>query len=84
MILEQKPIEYGIDRNIWTGEILSNVIKYRWNIELKSARIYEILAEFNLSYQKAHRDYANADKEQQKQFVSTLKKNWSAEKRRIK
>ncbi|WP_029638074.1 winged helix-turn-helix domain-containing protein [[Scytonema hofmanni] UTEX B 1581] len=74
MILEQKPIKYGIDRNIWTGEILSNVIKYRWNIELKSARIYEILAELNLSYQKAHRDYANADKEQQKQFVSTLKK----------
>ena len=30
--------------------------------------------ELNLSYKKAHRDYANASKEQQKEFIWTLKK----------
>ena len=24
MLLEQKPTDYGIDRNIWTGKIISN------------------------------------------------------------
>ena len=76
MLLEQKPIDYGINRNIWPGEIISSVIKSKWKLELKTTRIYEILQSLNLSYQKAHRDYANADEEQQKQFLSTSKKNW--------
>jgi len=84
MLLEQKPLDYGIDRNIWTGEIISSVIKSKWEVELKITRIYEILHSLNLSYQKAHRDYANADEEQQKQFVSTLKKNWKADRKRKK
>ncbi|BAY85173.1 hypothetical protein NIES267_46720 [Calothrix parasitica NIES-267] len=74
MLLSEKPIDYGIDRNIWTGEIISNVIELRWGVKLKTTRIYEILNELNLSYQKAHRDYANASKEQQKEFIWTLKK----------
>lgn len=75
MLLEQKPIDYGIDRNIWTGKIISSVIESRWEIQLKTTRIYEILDELKLSYQKAHRDYDHADEDQQKIFVSTLKKN---------
>jgi transposase len=75
MLQEQKPIDYGIDRYIWTGKIISTVIKQRWGIELKDSRIYEVLDSLNLSHQKAHRDYANADKERQQQFVETLKKN---------
>ena len=39
-----------------------------------TGRIYEIIQELNLSYQKAHRDYSNADKAKQKQFVEQLKK----------
>lgn len=74
MLLSDKPIVYGIDRNIWTGKVISNVIESRWGVKLKSTRIYEILNELNLSYQKAHRDYANADKEQQKLFIWKLKK----------
>ncbi|MHC5939579.1 winged helix-turn-helix domain-containing protein, partial [Nostoc sp.] len=62
----------------------SSVIKSKWEIELKTTRIYEILHSLNLSYQKAHRDYDNADEEQQKQFVSTLKKNWKADRKRKK
>lgn len=74
MVLSDKPTDYGIDRNIWTGEIISSVIELRWGVKLKTTRIYEILNELNLSYQKAHRDYANASEEQQKTFISNLKK----------
>lgn len=74
MLLEQKPKDYGIDRHIWTGKIICTVIHKRWGVSLKDSRIYEILAELNLSHQKAHRDYANADPQKQTQFVETLKK----------
>lgn len=84
MLQEQKPRDYGIDRYMWTGKIISTVIKQRWGIELKDSRIYEILDSLNLSHQKAHRDYANADKERQQQFVETLKKNSNPSRRRKK
>jgi transposase len=76
MILEQKPTDYGIDRYIWTGAILCEVIQKRWDVELKDSRVYELLKELGLSYQKGHRDYANADAQVQKSFVEQIKKNW--------
>jgi hypothetical protein len=30
MLWSQKPTDYGIDRNIWTGEIISTVLKQKW------------------------------------------------------
>ena len=42
--------------------------------KLKQKQLNLELGELNLSYQKGHRDYANADKDQQKQFVELLKK----------
>lgn len=74
MLLEQKPTDYGIERQIWTGKIIVEVIAKIWNVELKDSRIYQILDEMGLSHQKAHRDYENADSEVQKEFVSTIKK----------
>ena len=74
MLLEQTPQDYSIDRNLWTAKIMIQVIDQKWNVQLKNSRIYEIIGELNLSYQKGHRDYANADKGQQKQFVEVLKK----------
>ncbi len=82
MLLEKKPIDYGIDRYIWTGKIISQVIHSRWGVTLKDTRIYEILKQLNLSHQKAHRDYANADNRLQQQFVETLKKNSKLSRRR--
>lgn len=75
MLLFQTPIDYGIERNLWTAKIMIQVIDQKWKIQLKDSRIYEIIRELNLSDQKGHRDYANADKNQQKQFVELLKKN---------
>ncbi|WP_373539396.1 transposase [Chamaesiphon sp.] len=74
MVLNDRPTKYGIDREIWTGKIIVEVIKQRWGVDLKTSRIYEILDNLNLSHQKAHRDYDNADPEKQKKFVKILKK----------
>lgn len=57
MVLEQKPTDYGIDRQIWTGKIIIEVIYSRWGAELKDSRIYEMLKEMGLSHQKAHREH---------------------------
>ncbi len=74
MLLENKPTDYGIERQIWTGKIIVEVIKQRWDVDLRDSRIYAILKELGLSHQKAHRDYENADPLVQQEFVSSLKK----------
>lgn len=74
IMLENTPKQHGFSRNIWTGDIILDLIQSKWSISLKSSRIYEIFKELNLSYQKAHRDYANADKEEQKAFVEQFQK----------
>ena len=74
MILEQSPRDYGMARNIWTAKIMIEVIRQQWNISMKDSRVYEILHEVGLSYQKAHRDYINGNQTEQKKFVENLKK----------
>jgi transposase len=74
MVLEHRPTDYGIDRQMWTGAILSEVMAQHWGVQLKDSRIYELLEELGLSYQRAHRDYANADRQAQKEWVKTVKK----------
>lgn len=74
MVLTQRPSDYGIERQMWTGAILSEVIAQRFEVQLKDSRIYELLEELGLSYQRAHRDYANADPQAQTEWVETVKK----------
>jgi len=74
MVLTQRPSDYGYDRNLWTGAILVQVIAQRFEVQLKDSRIYELLSELGLSYQRAHRDYANANLEEQKEWVEAVKK----------
>lgn len=74
MILTQRPTDYGIERQMWTGGILSQVIAQRFEVQLKDSRIYELLHELGLSYQPGHRDYANADPKAQKEWVNIIKK----------
>ncbi|NER38642.1 MAG: winged helix-turn-helix domain-containing protein [Oscillatoria sp. SIO1A7] len=75
IMLEETPKQHCFSKNILTADIIISLIKSKWNVSLKSSRIYEIFKEIGLSYQKAHRDYANADKEEQKAFVEQLKKS---------
>jgi transposase len=74
MVLTQRPTDYGIERQMWTGAILCEVIAQRFEVQLKDSRIYELLDELGLSYQRAHRDYANADPKAQKEWVDRVKK----------
>ena len=74
MVLTQRPTDYGIERQMWTGALLCEVIAQRFEVQLKDSRIYELLQELGLSYQRAHRDYANADLQAQKEWVKTVKK----------
>jgi transposase len=78
MVLSERPSDYGIERQMWTGAILSEVIAQRFQVQLKDSRIYEILDELGLSYQRAHRDYANADPIAQKDWTETVKKTADA------
>jgi transposase len=75
IILEKKPTDYGIDRQIWTGKIIIEVINQKWGVQIKDSRIYDILKEIGLSHQKAHReahrDYENSDRKAQEEFIST-------------
>jgi len=51
----------------------------KWQIELGKSRIQEILQkQLNLSYQKFHRDYGNADKIKQKAFSKNLEQRISS------
>lgn len=61
IILTQTPLDHRIDRNIWTAEVIIELIKTKWNMSYKDSRIYQILNSLGLSHQKAHRDYANSD-----------------------
>ena len=74
IILTQLPIDYGIERQMLTGAIISEVIAQRFKVQLKDSRIYELLHELGLSYQRAHRDYANANPKAQFEWVDTVKK----------
>ncbi|MFN3927713.1 MAG: winged helix-turn-helix domain-containing protein [Pseudanabaenaceae cyanobacterium] len=74
MLLEAKSTDYGIDRQIWTGKIILEIIQRKWGIGLKDSRIYAILKEMGLSHQKAHPDYLNASAAAQQQFVVGIKK----------
>jgi transposase len=73
MVLK-RPTDYGIERQMWTAAILCEVIAQRFEVQLKDSRLYELLRELGLSYQRAHRDYANADPTAQHKWVEIVKK----------
>lgn len=72
VILQKRPCQVGLQGNIWTGNLMKAYIKDTYGIIYKSG-IYDLLERLDLSHQKAHFDYANADSEKQKAFVCHLK-----------
>ena len=73
-IKEETPLAYGYEQNIFTGKILVEIVTDKWGIEVTNQTIYNILHRNNYSYQRAHRDYENADPESQKKYGIGLKK----------
>jgi len=73
IILHKTPLDYGKDVYRWTLALLLDLIAEKWEITLKKSRLQTILSEdLGLSYQKFHRDYANADKAKQRAFISDI------------
>lgn len=67
--------DYGLIGYVWTLDKMQILLSKKWDITLKSTRIHEILdKELNLSFQKHHRDYANASAIKQQNFVADMQK----------
>lgn len=77
-ILKTHPTEHGFESNMWTGNIMIDYLKKTYNVTYKSG-IYDLLDRLNLSHQKAHADYSNADPEAQKAFLSDFENTLYAE-----
>lgn len=74
IMLESKPCEFGYGAYIWTGDLVKQLIKDKFNVIYKSG-VYDLLKRMGFTHQRAHNDYANADKDQQRQFMEDVKKN---------
>lgn len=74
VLKNELPTKYGFNSATWTGPLLICWIKKEFKIEYKKAQIYNILKSLGFSYQKGKGIFPEADKEQQAEFKSALKK----------
>lgn len=72
LLLSKRPCEVGLEGNIWTGDIMRQYLKKAYDVEYKSG-IYDLLERLNLTHQKSHLDYGNADPEEQREAIHELK-----------
>jgi transposase len=49
ILLTKRPLEVGLEGNIWTGKIMCQYLKETYNIDYKSG-IYDLLERLNLSH----------------------------------
>jgi transposase len=73
-LLTSRPNNHHLEGNIWTGEVMKAYLKATFNITYRGG-IYDLLERLNLSHQKAHADYGNADPDKQQLFLNELKDN---------
>jgi len=66
------PTEQGYTQFIYTARLLVDWVKDQWEVEVSDQSIYNFLHQQHFSYQRAHRDYLNADLEQQLRFVQRI------------
>lgn len=71
ILLNKRPNEVGLEGNIWTGDLMRSYIKKTYAVEYNSG-IYDLLERLNLTYQRAHADYGNADPEAQMAYWTEL------------
>lgn len=72
MIIDQQPCDIGLDAYIWTAALIKDLIKQEFDVAYQTSGVYKLLYRMGLSHQKAHRDYANASKQEQIAFIDTL------------
>ena len=71
VLLSSRPFEQGLEGNIWTGELMCLYLKKVYNVAYKKG-IYDLLERLNMSHQKSHADYGEADESAQKAFYTIL------------
>jgi len=74
-LLDKQPADFGLDGYIWTAKLIAAFVKQAFGVTYQPSGIYKLLDRMGLSHQRAHRDYGNANKEEQEQFIALLKKN---------
>ena len=72
-VLQFSPLDYGYHSATWTGALVGDFIKKRFEVEYKKAQIYNILHSFNLSFQKG-RGYYPETEERTEEEVEDIKK----------
>jgi transposase len=68
VLLSSPPQDHGLEGRIWTGHLMKQYLKNTYQVEYRSG-VYDLLERLNLSHQKGHPDYANADADQQQAFL---------------
>ena len=72
ILLKNRPADHGLTGNIWTGQLMCQYLKATYQVDYHSG-IYDLLERLNLSHQKAHADYGNADPASQQVFLNEFK-----------
>ncbi len=72
ILLHSRPTDHGLKGNIWTGQLMCQYLAQTYQIDYQSG-IYDLLERLNLSHQKSHADYGNADPLKQQAFLEELK-----------
>lgn len=74
-LLDKQPADFGLDGYIWTAKLIALLVKQEFGVSYQPSGIYKLLDRMGWSHQRAHRDYGNADKQEQAQFIDLLKKS---------
>ena len=72
VLLVKRPEEVGLEGNLWTGSLMCHYLNQTYGVVYKSG-IYDLLERLDLSHQRSHADYGNADSSQQSAFLTDLK-----------
>lgn len=72
VLTTKRPEQVGLEGNLWTGRIMCIYLRQAYGVVYKSG-IYDLLERLNLSHQRSHADYGNADPNQQAAFLTDLK-----------
>lgn len=71
VLLHTCPEDHQLAGRIWTGATMKQYLKKTYQVDYKGG-IYDLLERLNLSHQKAHADYANADPAEQQAFLDVF------------
>lgn len=71
-LLTTRPTDHQLEGAIWTGERMKAYLLATYGVAYRGG-IYDLLQRLDLSHQKAHADYGNADPVEQQRYLDELK-----------